>query len=104
MYKMNLALAFSIQNSITDSSGILQATKERQQTVWIYLKHYIIKKKKQVAVLQRTKTINKISINSILIPKICVWSLLRDASKNPDIDTAIPHLSQLVSWPRGHKT
>lgn len=35
MYKMNLALAFSIQNSITDS--ILQATKERQQTVWIYL-------------------------------------------------------------------
>lgn len=37
MYKMNLALAFSIQNSITDSSGILQATKERQQTVWIYL-------------------------------------------------------------------
>lgn len=33
MYKMNLALAFSIQNSITDSSGILQAAKERQQTV-----------------------------------------------------------------------
>lgn len=29
MYKMNLALAFSIQNSITDSSGILQAIKKR---------------------------------------------------------------------------
>lgn len=105
MYKMNLALAFSIQNSITDSSGILQATKERQQTVGFIFSVILLKRKNKLPyVLQRTKTINQISINSILIPKICVWSLLRDASKNPDIDTAIPHLSQLVSWPRGHKT
>lgn len=36
MYKMNLALAFSIQNSITDSSGILQVILKEDNKLWIY--------------------------------------------------------------------
>lgn len=48
MYKMNLALAFSIQNSITDSSGILQATKERQQTVGFIFSIILLKRKNKL--------------------------------------------------------
>lgn len=48
MYKMNLALAFSIQNSITNSSGILQATKERQQTVGFIFSIILLKRKNKL--------------------------------------------------------